>query len=86
MIEKEVHKLNSRRCGMEVPRDGRPAKCTRRRLLNADDQNPENNEANDAKTVEIAGVPQTRQPISAVSGPCAEVHHIVTTCGGDVTV
>jgi len=34
--------------------------------------------------LKFAGVPQTRQPISAVSA--AEVHRIVRTSGGDIAV
>jgi len=57
---------------MEVPRDGRPAKCTRRRLLNADDQNPENNEAKTRKRLKLLGcrkLANRSQPLVGRSSP-----------------
>ena len=41
--------------------------------------------SNPAKTrnpLKLAGVPQTKESISATKW--AEVHHIVSTCGGDI--
>jgi len=44
---------------------------------------PGSNAAKTWNPLKFAGVPQTRQRISAVSGP---VHHIARACGGDIAV
>jgi len=51
----------------DAQRDGHPAECTWRLLLNVVDQIAKITNAKMRNT--FAGVPQTRQPISAVSGP-----------------
>ena len=68
-------------------RDGRPAEYRWRPLFNAavwltpTTRVPCSNIAKMRKLLKFAGVPQTRQQISAV-----EVHHIMRTCGGGIGV